>query len=70
MENNFFISFDYVRIYVSTYITIFGNMIIPYLYLPQLYASGSALFLQNSLALSIYIDVVFTLSDRIFISVV
>ena len=62
MENNFFIVFNFVCTYVRSYILIFRNIIILYSeYL--IFASQIVLhFLQSTLVLSFYMDVVVLLS--------
>ena len=52
----------YICKYVFTHILMFHNIIIPSYYLLHFYVSHCALFWQSNLVLSLYIDVVLTLS--------
>ena len=65
MENRFY----FVFYNVFTYILMPYNMIILYFHLPHFHVSNSALFLHNMLVLSVYIDVVLTLFNRIIIEI-
>ena len=61
-EEHLFHCLGYISTYVFTYTLMIHNIIIPSYYLLHFHVQNSALFWKSNLILSLYIDVVLTLS--------